>query len=85
MTTGQTIKILRKKEVLELTGLSKSSLHLRINDGTMVPSISLGERAVGFIEFEIQAVLSAMVAGKKKRDIQALVSSLVTQRQQSAA
>jgi prophage regulatory protein len=82
MTTGQTIKILRKKDVLELTGLSKSSLHLRINDGTMVPSISLGERAVGFVNIELQAVLAAMVTGKSKDELRSLVRDLVTKRQQ---
>jgi prophage regulatory protein len=82
MTTGQTIKILRKKEVLAITGLSKSSLHLRINDETMVPSISLGERAVGFIENEVQAVLASMVAGKSKDELRDLVRDLVTKRQQ---
>ena len=85
MITGQSIKIIRKKEVLTITGLSKSSLHLRINDGTMVPSISLGQRAVGFIENEVQAVLSAMVAGRSKDDIRTLVNNLVIQRQQAAA
>lgn len=85
MITGQSIKIIRKKEVLTITGLSKSSLHLRINDETMVPSISLGERAVGFIESEVQAVLAAMVAGKNKDELRLLVRDLVAKRQQLAA
>lgn len=81
----QSIKIIRRPEFLSTTGLSKTTGQTRINEGLMPPPISLGERAVGFLEHEVQAVLSAMAAGKSKADIRALVNYLVDQRQQSAA
>ncbi len=81
----QTLKIIRKPEVLSMTGLSRTTHQTRINDGLMPPPISLGERAVGFILHETQAVLAAMASGKSKDDIRALVSYLVDQRQQLAA
>ena len=81
----QSIKIIRKPEVLSITGLSRTTHQTRINDGLMPPPISLGERAVGFLEHEIQAVISAMAAGKSKDDLRALVNYLVEQRQQAAA
>lgn len=81
----QTIKIIRKPEVLSITGLSKTTLQTRINEGLMPPSISLGERAVGFLDHETQAVMRFIAAGKSKDEIRALVSYLVEQRQQAAA
>lgn len=81
----QSIKIIRKPEVLSITGLSRTTHQTRVNKGLMPPKISLGERAIGYLEHEIQAVLTAMVAGKSKEDIRSLVSYLVAQRQQAAA
>mgnify|MGYP001064719522 CR=1 FL=1 len=84
MALQQTIKIVRKPEVLNTSGLSKTTLQNRINDGLMPPPIPLGDRAVGFLEFEVQAVLAAMAAGKNKDEIRAVVTTLVNQRQQAA-
>lgn len=84
-TQPQPIRIIRKPELLKLSGLSKTTLQTRINTHLMPPSISLGDRAIGFIEFECQAVLRAMAAGKSKDEIRALVSYLIKQRQEAAA
>ena len=49
-------RILRIAEVLETTGLSRSSLHRRVNDGTFPAPIRLGgdnSRAVGWLQSEI--------------------------------
>ena len=79
-----TINIMRKPETLKKLGLSKSTLHARINDGLLPPPVSLGARAVGFIEHEIEAVLAAIVAEKSNDEIRNLVSNLVLQRQIAA-
>lgn len=51
----QTI-ILRLPEVKARTGLSSSSIYLKISEGSFPSSISLGgKRAVGWIEEEIQS------------------------------
>jgi prophage regulatory protein len=47
------IKILRLSAVKERTGLSRSSIYLQISKGTFPSPISLGARAVGWIESEI--------------------------------
>ncbi|MCY4641767.1 MAG: AlpA family transcriptional regulator [Gammaproteobacteria bacterium] len=47
-------KILRLPDVKARTGLSRSSIYLRISDGEFPKAISLGGRAVGWIESDIE-------------------------------
>jgi prophage regulatory protein len=75
-------RILRKTDVLILTNLSKSTLYNRIKDGLWPTSISLGARAVGFVQAECEAVLQAMIAEKSPTEIKVLVQELITQRKQ---
>ncbi|CAA9890372.1 DNA-binding transcriptional activator AlpA [Candidatus Methylobacter favarea] len=59
-------RILRLPSVKELTGLSRSTIYLRISKNEFPPSISLGARAVGWIESEIEAWLSAQIEKSRK-------------------
>jgi prophage regulatory protein len=75
------LRILRKPEVLALTGFKKSTLYTRIKEGLMPSPISLGgARAVGWIDHEIQTVLAAFCAGKSPDEIKQLVTELVAKR-----
>ncbi len=47
-------KILRLPDVTNRTGLSRSTIYLRISDGRFPTPISLGDRAVGWLESEIE-------------------------------
>jgi len=49
-----TTKILRLPEVKARTGLARSSIYLRISEGRFPRPISLGDRAVGWLESEIE-------------------------------
>jgi prophage regulatory protein len=71
----------RKPEVIKRLGISKTTFHNRINQKLLPPPVSLGNRAVGYLQHEIDTVLAAMVAGKKESDIQVLVTELVAKRQ----
>jgi len=73
--------LIRKPETLELFQLSKSTLHLRINEGLIPPQVKIGDRAVAFVRDEIVAVINAHIAGRSKDEIKILVKSLVEQRQ----
>ena len=42
-----TSRILRLPQVLEVTGLSRSTIYLRMADGSFPKQVSLGGRAVG--------------------------------------
>jgi prophage regulatory protein len=83
MNTYQVIqqpRILRRPEVLELTGWSKSTLYNRIESQQFVKSISLGERSIGFISYEVDAVIKAMFEEQAPEQIKVLVTELIANR-----
>jgi prophage regulatory protein len=58
-TNQEKLSILRRKQVEKRTGLSRSTIYLRIQEGTFPKPINLGVRAVGWLENEIEAWLAA--------------------------
>ena len=58
--------ILRLPAVKTRTGLSRSTIYLRVSEGTFPRPVSLGARAVGWLESEIEAWLSALVQRSRK-------------------
>ena len=58
-TNQEKLSILRRKQVEQRTGLSRSTIYLRIQEGTFPRPINLGVRAVGWLENEIEAWLAA--------------------------
>ncbi len=73
-------RILRRPEVLELTGWSKSTLYNRIESQHFIKPISLGQRSIGFVSTEVNAVLSAMIQEKAPEEIKQLVQELISMR-----
>ena len=59
-----TSNILRLSAVKIRTGLSRSTIYLRISDGKFPAPIPLGGRAVGWLESEINEWLDACVAAR---------------------
>ncbi len=49
-TNQEKLSILRRKQVEKRTGLSRSTIYLRIQDGSFPKQINLGARAVGWLE-----------------------------------
>ena len=58
--------ILRIPEVKRYTGLSRSTIYLRIAEGTFPKPISLGGRAVGWLEAEIQQWLEQRIEASRE-------------------
>lgn len=58
--------ILRRREVEARTGLSRSTVYLRVASRTFPSPISLGGRAVGWVEEEIEGWLQQQVAASRK-------------------
>ncbi len=58
--------MLRFPTVKAGTGLSRSTIYLRISRGTFPASVSLGGRAVGWIEAEVNAWLTAQIAQRRQ-------------------
>ncbi len=57
----ESLTILRLSEVRSFTGLSRSTIYLRIKLGEFPTAVSLGDRAVGWLAHEIQEWLRARV------------------------
>lgn len=57
--------ILRLPTVKDRTGLSRSTIYLRISEGTFPKPISLGSRAVGWIESEINEWLEQRIESSR--------------------
>lgn len=76
----QPIRFMRRPEVTSRAGFSDSTLFNRINEQTFVPPVSLGGRAVGWIDYEVDGLLAAMAAGKSKSELAHLVSELLSAR-----
>ncbi|MFY3327250.1 helix-turn-helix transcriptional regulator [Vibrio fluvialis] len=47
-------KLMRLKEVMEMTGLSRSYVYQLMAEGDFPQSVSLGARAVAWVESEVQ-------------------------------
>ena len=52
-------KILRLPEVIEITGLGRSTIYAKVARGDFPSSIKLGERAVGWIDSDVYEWISA--------------------------
>jgi prophage regulatory protein len=58
--------ILRLPAVKASTGLSRSTIYLRVAQGAFPQPVSLGGRAVGWLEAEIQEWLQRRIDGSRK-------------------
>jgi prophage regulatory protein len=64
------IKVLRLPEVVSRVGLKRASIYLHIAHGTFPKQITLGDRAVGWIESEIDAWLTAKIKNRGNSETQ---------------
>ena len=58
--------ILRLPAVKARTGLSRSAIYLRASNGSFPRPVSLGGRAVGWIEAEIQTWLERRIEASRR-------------------
>ena len=58
--------ILRLPTVKARTGLSRSTIYLRISEGSFPKPISLGGRSVGWIEAEVNDWLRQQIEASRK-------------------
>lgn len=59
--------ILRLPAVKQRTGLSRSTIYLRVAQGTFPSPISLGARAVGWVESEVEEWLARQIAQSRSQ------------------
>jgi len=68
--------ILRLPAIETGTGLSRSTIYLRIEEGLFPKPVSLGGRAVGWPANEVETLNAARIAGKSDEEIRELVVAL---------
>ena len=59
-------RIIRLPEVKRSTGLSRSTIYLRISEGTFPKPVNLGGRAVGWLDAEVQQWLQRQIEASRK-------------------
>ena len=59
-------RILRLPAVMARTGLSRSTIYLRVSQDTFPKPVNLGGRAVGWVEAEIQKWLERQIEIRRK-------------------
>ena len=72
--------ILRLPAVKSDSGLSRSTIYLRISEGLWTKPVSLGPRAVGWPSDEVAALNAARIAGKTDDEIRTLVAKMESAR-----
>lgn len=65
-TEKQTKKLLRLPEVINRTGLPRSTIYLKIAQGTFPQPITLGERSVAWIENEIATWIEMRISKSRQ-------------------
>ena len=60
--------ILRLQAVKELTGLSRSTIYLRMKEGSFPKQVSLGARAVGWPDDRIQGWIQSRIDAPRSTD-----------------
>ena len=68
--------ILRIPAVKSESGLSRSTIYLRIVEGLWTKPVRLGARAVGWPSDEVAAINAARIAGKTDEEVRVLVAQL---------
>ena len=59
--TENELVILRRRQVEQRTGLSRSTLYQYIKDGSFPKPVPLGPRAVGWIETEVRGWIATRI------------------------
>ena len=60
------VRFLRLPEVLARTGLSRSTIYVRLEQGRFPRPVSLGGRAVGWIEAEVDEWMRERIAASRR-------------------
>ena len=64
------LKMIRRRQVESLTGLSRSTIYAGVAAGTFPKQIQLGPQAVGWLASEIDAWLRERVAASRDKAVQ---------------
>lgn len=77
----ETVKLLRRRSVQATTGLSKTEIYDRMNEGSFPRALKIGPRAVAWPEHEVAAVVRGHMRGLDTDAIRLLVADLMRARE----
>ncbi|CAN5390657.1 hypothetical protein BH11PSE11_BH11PSE11_12330 [soil metagenome] len=80
----QQLALSKRPKVEARTGQSRSSIYQQMSEGQFPTPVRIGVRAVAWIDYEIDAMIAARVAGKSTDEIKALVRKLESARKNVA-
>ena len=63
---------------------SHASVYNAINDGLMTKPVKIGQRSVGWPDYEVAAINAARIAGQSENEIRELVKRLHAKRLEQA-
>ena len=63
---------------------SDASIYNAIRDGLWTTGVAIGQRAKGWLDYEVDALISARIAGKSETEIRELVKVLHAKRSELA-
>jgi len=66
------MRIIRLKEVIDSTGLARSTIYKYIGEGTFPKPVSLGDRCVGWVDNEVHDWILARIEERDMADGTAL-------------
>ena len=80
------MKICRMSEVKDRTGhCSDASIYNAIRDGLFTTGVAIGQRARGWPDYEVDAIITAQIAGQTNDQIRELVQNLHAKRTELSA
>ncbi len=74
------IQLLRRPALEAAIGMPRSTIYDAIDKGLLVPPVAIGERSVAWPSNEVEAIISARIAGQNDDEIRALVRRLLQDR-----
>ena len=63
-------KVLKRNSVESITGLSRSSIYAKMENGAFPKSVKLGERSVGWLAHEIQQWIESRILKSRQGCLQ---------------
>lgn len=70
------MRLIRLKEVKHATGLGRSTIYKYISEGSFPKPVSLGDRAVGWVESEVTSWVMARIEARDTQEFLTTVSQL---------
>lgn len=62
-------RLIRLKEVMNLTGLSRSGIYKYISEERFPPSVELGGRAVAWVESEVHSWIESIISHRDRNTL----------------